>query len=120
MYSGWADPTSPPMDAVRYYTSVVERLGGPRRTDGFLRLFMVPGMAHCDYGPGPNMFGGVGPRLAEAQDDPDHDILAALVRWVEKGRAPDRIVASHVHQQHRRPDAPALSVPSEGALERTR
>jgi feruloyl esterase len=95
MYSGWADPTGPPMDAVRYYTSVVKRLGGRRETDSFFRLFMVPGMAHCDYGPGPNMFGGVGPRLAEGQGDPTHDILSAVVRWVEEGKAPTQIVASH-------------------------
>lgn len=95
MYSGWADPTGPPMDAVQYYTSVVKRLGGRRETDAFFRLFMVPGMAHCDYGPGPNLFGGVGPRLAEGQGDPTHDILSALVRWVEEGKAPTQIVASH-------------------------
>jgi feruloyl esterase len=92
MYSGWADPTGPSMDAVRYYTNVVKRVGS---VDDFFRLFMVPGMAHCDYGPGPNMFGGVSPRMAEGPGDPTHDILAALVRWVEDGKAPAQIVASH-------------------------
>lgn len=96
MYSGWADPTGPPMDAVQYYEGVVKRLGGRHQVDGFFRLFMVPGMAHCDYGPGANVFGGVGPRLAEGQGGPTNDILAALVRWVEEGKAPTRIVASHV------------------------
>jgi feruloyl esterase len=94
MYSGWADPTGPPMDAVQYYTDVVKRLGGRSNADGFFRLFMVPGMAHCDYGPGPNRFGNVGPRLVEGQGDPTHDILSALVRWVEEGTPPTRIVAS--------------------------
>lgn len=97
MYAGWADPTGPPMDAVQYYTSVMKRLGGKRQTDSFFRLFMVPGMAHCDYGPGPNIFGGIGPRSADGQGDPAHDILAALVLWVEKGRAPNQIIASRVN-----------------------
>lgn len=40
---------------------------------------MVPGMLHCGQGPGPNSF----------------DMLTALDNWVEKGIAPDHIVASH-------------------------
>ena len=45
-----------------------------------VRLFMVPGMGHCGGGEGPNEF----------------DSLAALEQWVEKGKAPDQIVASHL------------------------
>lgn len=95
MYSGWADPTGPPMDAVQYYNAVAKRFGGRRQTDGFIRLFMVPGMAHCDYGPGPNRFGQVGPRLTEGEEHSAHDVLAALVDWVERGVPPKRIIASH-------------------------
>ena len=40
---------------------------------------MVPGMQHCNGGPGPNTF----------------DALGALVQWVENGVAPDSIMASH-------------------------
>jgi len=36
-------------------------------------------MLHCGQGPGPNSF----------------DMLTALDNWVEKGIAPDQIVASH-------------------------
>jgi feruloyl esterase len=39
----------------------------------------VPGMLHCNGGPGPNSF----------------DTLSALENWVEKGVAPESIVASH-------------------------
>jgi feruloyl esterase len=59
----------------------------------FYRLFMVPGMAHCSGGDGPNAFGnGVnnGPAI-----DADHDLLEALERWVEEGIAPERIIATH-------------------------
>ena len=40
---------------------------------------MAPGMAHCGGGPGPNSF----------------DMQAALEQWVERGIAPDQIVATH-------------------------
>ena len=40
---------------------------------------MAPGMGHCGGGEGPNTF----------------DMVGALEQWVEHGRAPDQIVASH-------------------------
>jgi hypothetical protein len=46
----------------------------------WLRLFMVPGMGHFSGGEGPNTF----------------DMVAPLEAWVEQGKAPQRIVASHV------------------------
>ena len=39
---------------------------------------------------GPNSFG----QLTVAAGDPDHDMDTALERWVEKGVAPERIVAA--------------------------
>lgn len=99
MYSGWADPIGPPMDAIDYYKRVEEAIGGRQKTETFFRLFMVPGMAHCGGGPGPNIFGGYGPPAPISpliKIDPDHDVLSALVRWVENGSAPDYIVASHL------------------------
>ena len=54
---------------------------------------MVPGMAHCSGGAGPNAFGNGtvnGPVI-----DADHDLVKALERWVEQGIAPQRIVATH-------------------------
>jgi feruloyl esterase len=72
---------------VDYYENVVTTIGGSAardaalaRTQQFFRLFMVPGMQHCSGGPGPNNF----------------DMLTALENWVEKGQAPERVVASHV------------------------
>ncbi len=97
MYSGWADPVGPPMDAVNYYKLVEEVMGGRDKTESFLRLFMVPGMGHCFGGPGPSLFGG--PRSVVSSQvgiDPEHDVMSALVRWVEKGSAPDHIIAAHL------------------------
>ena len=44
----------------------------------FTRLFLVPGMNHCSAGPATDQF----------------DMVTALVNWVEKGQAPDSVVAS--------------------------
>jgi feruloyl esterase len=50
---------------------------------------MVPGMGHCGGGPGPNQFGQTG-----GDGDADHDVVVALEQWVEKGQAPERIIAT--------------------------
>ena len=99
MYSGWADPIGPPLDAIDYYKRVEEATGGRQKTESIFRLFMVPGMAHCRGGPGPNFFGGYDPLTPVPPDikiDPQHDMLSALVQWVEKGSVPEYIIASHV------------------------
>jgi len=79
MYHGWADPGIPPMFSVEYFKNVVEKDGGAKKAASDIRLFMVPGMGHCAGGDGPNTFNS----------------MAALSDWVEHGKAPDQIVASH-------------------------
>jgi feruloyl esterase len=79
MYHGWNDPLIAPLNSVHYYTSVVDTLGGAARTEGSIRLFMVPGMNHCRGGDGTDTF----------------DAIGTLDQWVENGKAPQQIVASH-------------------------
>lgn len=79
MYSGWADSVVPPGDVVRYYESAQQSMRGAAKTQEFFRLFMVPGMGHCNGGPGPATF----------------DALGTLDTWVTKGVAPDKMIASH-------------------------
>jgi feruloyl esterase len=79
MYAGWMDPVVPPQDNVAYYEAVAKTMGGYDRTRDFFRLFMAPGMGHCAGGPGPNQF----------------DAVTALEQWVEKGVAPDMLIATH-------------------------
>jgi Tannase and feruloyl esterase len=90
LYHGWNDPAIPALNTINYYQHVVAQMG-QRDADSFVRLYMVPGMQHCDNGPGTDSFGQVG-RLTF--DDPSHSVNAALVQWVEKSVAPPRIVAS--------------------------
>jgi feruloyl esterase len=78
MTYGWADQILMPMMGVNYYERAVSA-NGPQTTD-FFRLFMLPGMAHCG--------GGVGPDR--------HDPVTAVIDWVEKGRAPDSLLTSKV------------------------
>ena len=89
-YAGWADAAIPPENGLNYYRAVTREMGNP---SDFYRVFMVPGMAHCSGGAGPNAFGNGtsnGPVI-----DADHDLVKALERWVEQGVAPERIVATH-------------------------
>jgi feruloyl esterase len=77
------------VNAINYYQSVVSKMGA-KDSKTFVRLFMVPGMQHCAGGPGPSSFGQFG----AAQGDPQHDVAAALEQWVEKGAAPEQVIAT--------------------------
>jgi feruloyl esterase len=79
LYHGWSDPNVSTLNTIKYYESVVQNLGGPAKAAENLRLFLEPGMGHCGGGEGPNQF----------------DMVAALEQWIEKGKAPSVIVASH-------------------------
>ena len=78
LYHGWNDQLIAAGNSVNYYTSVLEKMGGRAKTAGWFRLFMAPGVNHCRGGDGPDTF----------------DALAMVEDWVEKGVAPDRIIAS--------------------------
>ena len=78
VYHGWADWLVPPGESLNYRQAVRAKDGGKVDTDSYYRLFMIPGMSHCAGGPGLTQFNG----------------LPALVDWVEKGVAPQSIVAT--------------------------
>ena len=83
LYHGWSDQGISPENTINYYSEVIEKLGpnedGPNG-GAWIRLFMVPGMQHCGGGPGPNQF----------------NMIGAMERWREEGRAPQQILAEHV------------------------
>jgi feruloyl esterase len=109
VYHGWNDPAIPALNTVSYYESVRAKMGG--EADSFMRLYMVPGMQHCDDGPGADSFGQVG-RLTP--DDPQHSVDALLERWVEKGAAPGTIIASKYSpndRQHPKMTRPLCAYP---------
>jgi feruloyl esterase len=79
-YHGWADQQIPSGSSTEYYQSVLDTMGGFNKVKENYRLFMVPGMGHCQGGDGPASF----------------DMLTSLENWVEKGKAPDSIPAAHL------------------------
>lgn len=85
VYHGWGDTQPHPEPVLDYYKDVVEGTfgGNVNAAREKFRIFMLPGMAHCRGGVGPN----------------DWDKLAPLVEWVEKGKAPDYVVAVHRNEQ---------------------
>ena len=89
LYQGWADPSTNAGPTIGYYASLARV---HRNLDESVRLFMTPGMYHCRGGPGADTFGGSGhPGVSQ---DPERDVLWALVRWVEQGKAPQRLTAA--------------------------
>jgi len=92
VYHGWNDPAIPALGTVDYYNSVSKTMGASA-TASFVRLFVVPGMQHCLGGPGPSEFGQFGLTANPALNNPDHNLTLALEQWVEKGTAPEQVIA---------------------------
>jgi pimeloyl-ACP methyl ester carboxylesterase len=80
-FHGLSDPVFSPYDTLRYYNEVAKANGGADQVQSWSRIFLVPGMNHCAGGPALDRF----------------DALGAVVKWVEKGEAPDSIVATGKH-----------------------
>ena len=77
-FHGVSDPWFSAQDTVQYY----ERLpadNAPEPVAGWSRLFLVPGMGHCSGGE----------RTLDR-----FDMVDAIVNWVEKNQAPEKIIAS--------------------------
>ena len=79
-FHGVSDPWFSAQDTVGYYKRMAAANGGMDKVRAEnSRLFLVPGMGHC--------------RGGEATLD-NFDLLSKLVDWVEKGKAPDSVVAT--------------------------
>jgi len=78
MYHGWADPLVTPDASLIMYQRINDAVG-PGAANS-LALFMVPGMGHCQGGPGTDVF----------------DKVAALDQWIQSGTRPASILASHM------------------------
>lgn len=89
LFHGWNDPAISPLGTIAYREAMVGKLG-EQRVRQSSRLYMVPGMLHCDGGTGAYSFGQ---NSTDARADAGHDIYTALMHWVEQGTAPSRIVA---------------------------
>jgi len=78
MYHGWADPLVTPDASLIMFKRINDTVGSAASRS--LALFMVPGMGHCQGGPGTDVF----------------DKVAAIDEWISSGTKPQSIVASHL------------------------
>jgi len=88
LYHGWSDAAISPLNSINYFRSVQAKLGA-KSTEGFVRLYLAPGMQHCGGGPGPSSFG-----QAQVEGDRQHSVTKALEGWVENRQAPAQIIAT--------------------------
>jgi feruloyl esterase len=77
IYHGLADQLIPAEGTIDYYKRVQQQMGGAEKTSQFARLFLAPGVDHGFRGAGPTPTG----------------LMGAIVRWVEEGQAPDKLIA---------------------------
>jgi len=63
--------------------------------DSYLRFFRIPGMYHCNSGPGAWVFGHLGAdSSAGIPFESPFNVLAALIKWVENGTAVEEIIGT--------------------------
>lgn len=74
---GLLDHQIPAQGSIEYYQRVQRRMDGPERAAEFARLFLMPGLDHG--------FRGQAPSVSPAA------LMQAIMRWVEEGKAPDRL-----------------------------
>ncbi len=120
-FHGWNDSVVPPDGSVAYFFALtqfevlrhmpkavaeryIEKLTPQlvaaigeafgKKVQQYHRLFMLPAVSHCGGGTGPNAIGGGAPEPTAALRDPEHHVVSAMIRWVEEGEAPEKIIAT--------------------------
>jgi pimeloyl-ACP methyl ester carboxylesterase len=120
-YHGWNDSVVPPDGSIGYYYALTQfewlKFLPPRLADKLVdqltpqaveatalafghrvrdyhRLFMLPAVGHCGGSSGPSAIGGGMPEPPQAFRTPDTHVVHAVIRWVEQGVAPEKIVAT--------------------------
>jgi feruloyl esterase len=130
---GFADPRVPTLNTVAYYERLIasqardgqhdrdQQEEALRRTQKFARLFLLPGVGHCGGGAGPDTIEGDTSTVSPGGPD----IIAwlaldPLVRRVEYGVAPDRIIAYKVSSSGVTLFTPDLPLSGIAAVQRSR
>ena len=120
-YHGWNDSIVPPEGSIAYFHALTqfeklrrlpkqafdaeidklspEAVSATSRAFGgqvqqYHRLFMLPAVSHCGGGTGPNMIGGGAWEPPAAYRNAEHHVVSAVIKWVEEGVAPEKIVAT--------------------------
>jgi len=77
---GWEDPALSALATIDHFESILQVHPD---ADSFTKLYLLPGVLHCGGGPGPDQV----------------DWLTIIRDWVERGEAPNRIVANKVENK---------------------
>ena len=80
VWQGEADNAAGSYILQDYYQQVRDTMGGFAGTDPFMRVYLFPGVYHCSGG------------YVAYQ----HDVLGAMVNWVERAAAPDALVGTAI------------------------
>lgn len=80
IWHGWDDQLIPPKGTIHYYNNVQKIMGGKSHTDEFMKLYMAPGVGHCNGGDGADTING----------------FESLVNWVEKQQSPTTLTAQKI------------------------
>jgi feruloyl esterase len=106
-YHGMIDAMIPTSSTTFFYNHMLRNLA-PKGidVDSFFKFFLVPGLGHCHgtqpnmnapwYFAGPNQQSALGTNIYSVPgfEDKEHDVLMAMMAWVEKGEAPGHIVGT--------------------------
>jgi feruloyl esterase len=90
---GWSDPALNALVTIKYFDAVRSR---DASASDYVRLYMMPGVLHCQGGPGCDVI----------------DWYTPIADWVERGKAPGSIIAGKA--------TPSSAVPSASPYSRTR
>lgn len=99
IWHNYSDERLTPYMSVNWYKQLARNHGGYANVQRKVRLFMLPGTAHCSIT-------GIGPN--------DFDAVSAMENWVEHGKPPEALRASVADHQFSpgAPRAPALRTPN--------
>jgi pimeloyl-ACP methyl ester carboxylesterase len=75
LWHGWSDPALTALGSIKYYDQVEARDAQLR---DYFRMYLMPGVLHCSGGPGPDRV----------------NWASVITDWVEKGTAPESLVAT--------------------------
>lgn len=89
-YHGLQDPLITSDNSERYYNRVARTMSASsEELDEFYRYFRISGMGHCGGGTGAFNIGNSAGTFSK--EDPEDNVLSAIVRWVEKDIAPEHV-----------------------------
>jgi len=98
-YHGFQDPVIPSLASGTWHDTVLsfyQDLDRVAEVEDFYRLFMVPGMTHCNGGDGAWVIGSGTSQsgIPPAKNTTNYSILYSLIDWVENDNAPQELIGT--------------------------